>query len=121
MVCPILRKVIQKGSLVGDTKKKIYEYLVEGATAGLTDGALYDSVKKKVPKANSKRIVRAGFLALSDPRLTDRTILNVIYALAIKHRLDPEVEGDDDDDDGDGETLTETTTKPATAERKKKK
>ena len=67
---------------MGETKKKVYEALVEGATSGLTDAALYDHVVKRVPKANNKRIVRASLLALSDPDLTDRNILNVIYALA---------------------------------------
>ncbi|PRH88469.1 hypothetical protein C5L14_04285 [Labrys okinawensis] len=72
---------------VGDTKKKIYEYLIEGATSGLSDEALYTYIVGRVSKANSKRIARAGFLALSDPTLTDRNVLNTIYALAIKHRL----------------------------------
>jgi hypothetical protein len=106
---------------VGETKKKIYDCLIEGATSGLIDDALYDFVAKKVPKANSKRIVRAGFLALSDPALTDRNILNVIYALAIKHRLD----GGGPDDEADGpEAATETPAKaesPAPAGKKRKK
>ena len=91
---------------MGDTKKKIYDYLIEGATSGLTDDALYGFITKKIPKANSKRIVRAGFMALSDPALTDRNILNVIYALAIKHRL----AGGTLEEDGDSaETSTEMT------------
>jgi hypothetical protein len=106
---------------VGETKKKIYDCLIEGATSGLTDDALYDFVAKKVPKANSKRIVRAGFLALSDPALTDRNILNVIYALAIKHRLD----GGDPEDEVDGTTeRAETPTKvesPPPVNRNRKK
>ena len=73
---------------VGETKQRVYDALVEGATFGLTDEALYNFVIKRVPKANNKRIVRASLLAISDPALTDRNILNVIYALAIKHRLD---------------------------------
>jgi hypothetical protein len=72
---------------VGDTKKKIYEYLIEGATSGLVDEDLYTYIVGRVSKANSKRIARAGFLALSDPALTDRNVLNTIYDLAIKHRL----------------------------------
>jgi hypothetical protein len=99
MVGPILPKALQKDRDVGETKKKIYDLLIEGATSGLTDDALYSFVTKKVPKANSKRIVRAGFMALSDPALTDRNILNVIYALAIKHRLagGPEEDGEEPD------------------------
>ncbi|WP_187829539.1 hypothetical protein [Labrys sp. KNU-23] len=72
---------------MGDTKKKIYEYLIEGATSGLSDEELHAYIVGHVSKANSKRIASAGFLALSDPTLTDRNILNTIYALAIKHRL----------------------------------
>ena len=74
-------------------KKRVYEALVDGATEGLTDQALYDFVKARCPNATSKKIVRASLLALIDPHLRDRNILDVIYALAIKHRLD----------DGEGE------------------
>ncbi len=80
---------------MGETKKRVYEALIEGATQGLTDVALHDFVVAKVPKANSKRIVRASLLALSDPHIKDRNILNVVYALAIKHRLAGGSEEDD--------------------------
>jgi hypothetical protein len=33
--------------------------------------------------------VRSALLALTDDDITDRNILDTIYALAIKHRLDP--------------------------------
>lgn len=33
--------------------------------------------------------MKASLLALSDPDLKDSNILHTIYALAIKHRLDP--------------------------------
>jgi len=69
-------------------KKKIYHALVDGATAGLSDRELYDFVQKECGKTGSKKIVRASLLALSDPDLRDGNILNTIYALAIKHRLD---------------------------------
>ncbi|ARM91514.1 hypothetical protein RHEC894_PD00005 (plasmid) [Rhizobium sp. CIAT894] len=77
-------------------KKRVYEALVDGAMEGLTDQALYDFVKARCPNATSKKIVRASLLALTDPHLKDRNILDVIYALAIKHRLD---EGEDDEAD----------------------
>ncbi len=84
-------------------RKKIYEALVDGAGRGLSGAALYSHVVSEVPKATSKKIVRASLLALSDPHLKDANILHVIYALAIKHRLDPASSGDsDDDDDKDG-------------------
>ncbi|NKN37406.1 hypothetical protein HFC70_13695 [Agrobacterium sp. a22-2] len=72
-----------------DKTKKIYHALVEGAQAGLTDKALYQHVVEECHKATSKKIVKASLLALSDPDLNDSNILHTIYALAIKHRLDP--------------------------------
>jgi hypothetical protein len=44
-------------------------------------------------------------LALSDPALKDRNILNTIYALAIKHRLDNVRADDVDQDDDDAAEL----------------
>ena len=67
-------------------EKKIYEALVDGATDGKTDIDLYNYVVEKCPKATGKKIVRASLLALTDPTLRDPNILQVIYALAIKHR-----------------------------------
>ena len=103
---------------MGETKKKVYEALVEGATSGLTDSALYDHVVKRVPKANNKRIVRASLLALSDPDLTDRNILNVIYALAIKHRL-ADSGGAEDDDESETPAPAVIETAPAKPGRSK--
>jgi hypothetical protein len=77
-------------------RKKIYEALLEGARDGLKDEALYAYVVEHCTKASSKKIVRASLLALSDPDLKDAAILEAIYALAIKHRLDP-VEANDAD------------------------
>ena len=110
---------------MGDTKKKVYEYLIEGATSGLTDDALYNFITKKVPKSSSKRIARAGFMALSDPALTDRNILNVIYALAIKHRLaggTSEEDSESSDDQAEtGDAAPAGPESPAPAEKKRKK
>lgn len=77
---------------------KIYDALVEGAYQGLSDIELHDYVFEQCPKATSKRLVRAALLALSDPEIKDRNVLNVIYALAIKHRLDGGPDSDEDDD-----------------------
>lgn len=46
-------------------------------------------------------MVKASLLALSDPHLTDRNILNVIYTLAIKYRLHNLGVEDDEEDDED--------------------
>jgi hypothetical protein len=85
------------------TRQKIYEALVDGAYEGLTDKALFDYVIERCPKGNSKRIVRASLLALSDPAIADPVVLRVIYALAIKHRVAsmhqaPADEAEPDDD-----------------------
>ena len=78
--------------------RKVYYALVEGAYQGLSDVELHDYVFEQCPKATSKRLVRAALLALSDPHVQDRNVLNVIYALAIKHRLEGGPDSDDDDD-----------------------
>ncbi|UDL88392.1 hypothetical protein LGH82_25145 [Mesorhizobium sp. PAMC28654] len=79
---------------MSDKAKKIYEALIGGATKGLTDDGLFRHVLEECPKATSKKIVKASLFALSDPDLKDGNILHVIYALAIKHRLDPWVPED---------------------------
>ena len=68
---------------------RIYEALVEGAEKGLSNDVLYKHVMEQCPEASSKKIVKASLLALSDPDVKDANILQVVYALAIKHRLDP--------------------------------
>lgn len=78
---------------------KIYDALIEGAERGLVDDALYRHVLEECPKASSKRIVKASLLALSDPDVKNAEILRVVYALAIKHRLDPVTESDFEDID----------------------
>ncbi|MBB3388372.1 hypothetical protein FHT82_001092 [Rhizobium sp. BK275] len=82
-------------------KKRVYEALVDGAMEGLVGDALYDFVRGRCPKASSKKIVRASLLALSDPHLKDRNILDVIYALAIKHRLDDTTAEDEQEEEVD--------------------
>lgn len=85
---------------MGEKRKHVYEALVDGATEGLSGKTLYEFVLKRCPKTSSKKIVRASLLALTDPHLRDRNILDTIYALAIKHRLDEiNVTEDHDDDD----------------------
>ena len=84
---------------MSDKHKKIYHALVDGATEGLSGQKLYDYVVGEVPKTSSKKIVRAALLALTDPDVTERHVLDVIYALAIKHRLDSlGIETDDEDE-----------------------
>jgi hypothetical protein len=68
-------------------KKQIRTALVDGATEGLAGDKLFAYVVDKVPDVPTRKIVRTALLTLSDPSLTDRNILNVIYALALKYRL----------------------------------
>jgi hypothetical protein len=72
---------------LGKKREKVYEALLDGATAGHSGKQLHDFVEKRFPKASSKRIVRASLLALKDPHLKDRNILDAIYALAINERI----------------------------------
>lgn len=102
---------------MSDKKKRVYNALVEGATEGLSDKALFDFVQKKVPKVSSKKIVRASLLALSDADIKDANILHTIYALAIKQRLDPGHDHDDDDD----LPVVEATPEPAPASPRRAK
>ncbi|GLR52320.1 hypothetical protein KYK30_26915 [Shinella yambaruensis] len=73
---------------------RIYDALIGGAERGLVDDALYRHVLAECPKASSKRIVKASLLALTDPGVKDAQILKVVYALAIRHRLDPVMDND---------------------------
>lgn len=103
---------------MGEKRNKIYAALVDGATEGHSGSDLHDFVQKRCPKTSGKKIVRASLLALTDPHLTDRNVLDVIYALAIKHRMDEVRPGEDYDDDDDTNTpapSVETTTKKKTA------
>lgn len=87
---------------MSDKFKKIYKSLVSGAREGLADRALFQHVLVKNPKATSKKIVKASLLALTDPDLKDPAALHAIYALAIKHRVDPvsaaDMEAEDEDE-----------------------
>ncbi|NTJ36394.1 hypothetical protein G6K86_32880 [Agrobacterium rhizogenes] len=86
---------------MSEKRKKIYHALVDGATEGLSGNALYEFVVKRCPKTSSKKIVRAALLALTDPHVTDRTVLDTIYALAIKHRMHEIGQGDASDEQDD--------------------
>ncbi|WP_049809262.1 hypothetical protein [Rhizobium sp. RHZ01] len=84
---------------MGEKRKRVYEALLDGATEGLSGKGLYDFVLNRCPKATSKKIVRASLLALTDPHVRDPNILNTIYALAIKHRMDEVGSAYDPDDE----------------------
>ena len=74
---------------MNDKHQKIYNALIGGAQAGLAGEKLFRLVLEKCPKTTSKKIVRASLMALSDPDVKDKKILEVVCALAIKHRLEP--------------------------------
>lgn len=74
---------------MGEKRKRVYEAMVDGATEGLSGDQLFSYVRERCPKVTSKKLVRSALLALTDDDITDRNILDTIYALAIKHRLDP--------------------------------
>lgn len=83
------------------SKRELEEALVDGATEGLTSMQLFAKVRGQYPKAKTGKIVRAAFHVLSEPTLKDRNILDVIYALALAHRLDEAPEDGSDGDDVD--------------------
>jgi len=72
---------------MGEKTKQVYEALLEGATSGLRDEALYGYVIKRHPKLTDKKLIRSSLKAFKDPALKDRAILNVISTLAINHKL----------------------------------
>lgn len=95
---------------MGKKLNKVYDALLDGASQGLKDKALYDFVVDECPKASSKRIVKASLFALSDPDVRDRDVLETIYALAISYRLSSLGVEDDapdaDDDEGQAPTVS---------------
>ena len=86
---------------MGEKRKKIYHALADGATEGLSEKALYEFIATRCPKTSSRKIVRAALLALTDPDVKDRSVLDTIYALAIKHRMDEIGHGDPGDEQDD--------------------
>ncbi|MBY5891364.1 hypothetical protein [Rhizobium ruizarguesonis] len=71
---------------------------VAGRPKVLSDKIPYEFVARKCPKTSSKKIVGAALLALTDPDVTDRHVLDTIYALAIDHRMDEIGDGDPGDE-----------------------
>jgi hypothetical protein len=82
----------------------------------LTDKALHRHVAEECHKATSNKIVRASLLALSDPGLKGSSILHTIYALVIKHRLDPS----SNDDVEEPETVVEAPKKTKKSRAKRR-
>ena len=72
---------------MGEKRKRVYETMIEGATNGLTDNALYNFIQNRCPNTSGKRIVRASLEALRDPNVKDRNMLQVVFALAINERM----------------------------------
>ena len=100
---------------MGKKLNRVYQALLDGAIDGLSDQALYSYVQEECPKTSSKRIVKASLLALTDPDVKSKRVLDVVYALAIKYRLESlGVEEDHDEDD-------ETTAAPSVTEETKSK
>lgn len=81
------KKTDAKGIKKGDKKAALSRAIREGAKSGLLADALYHHVLSVVPDAGGKAIVNSALLALSEPDITERNVLDAIYDLAIKHRL----------------------------------
>ncbi len=88
---------------MGKKLNRVYDALIEGAADGRTGTDLHDFVTEKCPKTSSKRLVKASLMALTDPDVRERYVLEAIYDLAIKYRLsslgveDDTLEVDEDD------------------------
>lgn len=88
---------------MGKKLNRVYNALIEGAADGRTGTDLHDFVTEKCPKTSSKRSVKASLMALTDPDVRERYVLEAIYDLAIKYRLsslgveDDTLEVDEDD------------------------
>ena len=89
---------------MGKKLNRVYNALIEGASDGLVGSVLHDFVIEKCSKTSSKRIVRASLMALTDPDVRERYVLEAVYDLAIKYRLSSlgvdEDTHEDDEDDG---------------------
>lgn len=89
---------------MGKKLNRVYNALIEGAADGRAGAGLHDFVTEKCPKTSSKRLVKASLMALTDPDVRERYVLEAIYDLAIKYRLSSlGIEDDtleDDEDDG---------------------
>lgn len=88
---------------MGKKLNRVYNALIQGASDGLVGSALHDFVMEKCPKTSSKRIVKASLMALTDPDVRERLVLEAVYDLAIKYRLsslgvDDDTHEDDEDD-----------------------
>lgn len=89
---------------MGKKLNRVYNALIKGAADGLVGKELHDHVMGKCPKTSSKRIVKASLMALTDPDVKQRNVLEAIYDLAIKYRLSSLGVEDDthEEDEGDG-------------------
>jgi hypothetical protein len=73
---------------MGD-RKKIERAILDGVTNGLSGQKLLEHVSEAAPHASPKKISKTAFHLLTDTSLTDRAILDTVYALALEHRLGP--------------------------------
>lgn len=100
---------------MGKKLDRVYHALLDGANQGLAGAELYEYVLGKCPKTSSRRVVKASLFALSDPDVRDKTVLDTIYALAIRYRLASlGVEEDTHDDDDDVPSAPSVTKKAKT-------
>lgn len=100
---------------MGKKLDRVYHALVDGAYKGHSGEGLYQYVINACPKTSSRRIVRASLLALTDPEVKDRNVLNVIYSLAIKYRLISLGVDEDPQEDEDDALSTPSVTKKTKA------
>ncbi|WP_119940838.1 hypothetical protein [Neorhizobium sp. NCHU2750] len=72
---------------MGRKLTNVYKVLVRGVGQGLSGHDLYDFVSQNSADFSDKRVCRAALLAISDPLIKDRDILERIYTIATNHRV----------------------------------
>jgi hypothetical protein len=72
---------------MSDKWKQIQAALLKGASAGLSEVALYDFVTERCPAASQEKIVRNALALITNPEIDDRRVLDALYALVIVYRL----------------------------------
>jgi hypothetical protein len=65
----------------------VYTVLVEGVCCGLSGHELYDFITERCKQVSPKRLCRASTMAMSDPRIENREVLETIHMLATDRRV----------------------------------
>ncbi len=76
-----------KGKPKAGRAERIYAALVAGAKDGLAGETLDAHVCGLEPDVTGKRVLKACLRAFGDAALTDKSVLDAVYAVYLRHRL----------------------------------